>query len=179
MHYNLLVDPNTRVNDCFVKNDKINCVYPDHTFWHTLIPQSSRANTTRYRADFYSKIALDVVTETVFDYPYPYLTEKTLRPIACKRMFAIVGPMHTLKTLKDYGFKTWAELIDESYDSIHDPEARFLSVIESIKNFCKVPLQDVRQFLFDHKDRLEQNFQVLQSLRENEVMKLKQKLKEY
>jgi hypothetical protein len=178
MIYTLMIEPNTRINDCFVQTDKINCEYPKQSVINSLIPQTID-DVTRYYADFYNKIALDIVTETVFDYPYPCITEKTLRPIACKRMFAIVGPAHTLTTLKDYGFKTWNDIIDESYDQILDPEARFLSIINSIDNFCKMSLSDVRSFLHDNQDRLEHNFQVLQSLRVNEIKKLKEKLKGY
>ena len=152
-------------------------MYPTQSLWSDLIPILQVANSTQYRAEFYSKIALDIVTETVFNYPYPYISEKTLRPIACKRMFIIVGATNTLATLKTYGFKTWSDLIDESYDSIADPEERFLSVVKSVNNFCKLPLADVKQFLLNNQDRLDHNFQVLQSLKTQEVSKLRSKLK--
>ena len=173
----LLVDTNSRINDWFVTSNRINCTYPAESLWTDLIPASQVAGSTLYRTDFYSKIALDVVTETVFNYPYPYISEKTLRPIACKRMFIIIGAADTLAILKIYGFKTWSDLIDESYDSISDPEERFLSVIESVNNFCKLSLTDVKQFLLNNQDRLDHNFQVLQSLKTQEVSKLRSKLK--
>ena len=44
-----------------------------------------------YQQDFYQKIGIDIVTETVFSYPYPATTEKILRPIINKRMFMVVS----------------------------------------------------------------------------------------
>lgn len=180
MMYPLIkVSPPTRINDLFIKDDSIVSSYPVETVWSSLIPRSSTAGTTWYRADFYKNIALDIVCETVFNYPYPYITEKTLRPIACKRIFIIVGAANTLQTLKDYGFKTWSDILDESYDTILDPELRFLSIIDSIDQFCKIPLEEIKCLLSDRQDRLNYNFKVLQYLRENEVNKLKQRLKDY
>lgn len=179
MYTTLGVTPVSRINDLFIKDERIVGSYPVETVWSSLVPRCCDAGATRYRADFYKKIALDIVTETVFNYPYPYITEKTLRPIACKRIFIIVGAANTLQTLKDYGFKTWSDILDESYDTILDHELRFLSIINSIDQFCKIPLKKIKCLLSDRQDQLNHNFEVLQSLRENEINKLKQRLKNY
>lgn len=168
-------DPITRINDKFVTNSNINCTPAESWYCHPII--SGRPNSTRYRADFYKKIALDIVTESVFNYPYPYISEKTLRPIACKRMFIIVGAANTLSLLKDYGFQSWDGIIDESYDQIADPEKRFIAVTDSIKHFCSLPLPTVKKFLHDNQDRLNHNFKVLQNLQDLEVNRISNILK--
>jgi hypothetical protein len=157
----------TRVNDRFVTNHLIDCRPPENNYCDTLI--TKKANQTNYRAKFYENIALDIVNETVFDYPYPCITEKTLRPIACKRMFAILGPSKILRLLKSFGFQTWDDIIDESYDNLQDPQTRFLSFVNSVDEFCKIPLESVREFLFARQDRLNHNYNVLQNLRAKEI----------
>jgi len=58
------------------------------------------------------------------------LTEKILKPICHNQFFIVVGPPHTLKKLKELGYKTFNRLIDESYDTIEDSEKRLETVIE-------------------------------------------------
>jgi len=168
-------EPITRIDDKFVVNSDIDCTPVESWYSHPII--SGRPNSTRYRADFYKKIALDIVTETVFNYPYPYISEKTLRPIACKRMFIIIGAVNTLALLKDHGFQSWHDIIDEEYDQITDPEKRFFAVTNSIKNFCELPLDTIKEFLHNNQDRLNHNFEVLQNLQSQEVNRISNILK--
>ena len=130
----LKIDPAVRINDRFIINSNIDSSPPATHYSHPII--DSKPHSTRYGADFYKKIALDIVTETVFNYPYPYISEKTLRPIACKRMFIIIGAPYTLALLKKDGFLSWGDIVNESYDQIEDPEKRFFAVTDAIKEFC-------------------------------------------
>lgn len=135
------------------------------------------ALSTRFRGDFYRKIALDLVSETVFDYPYPYISEKTLRPIANQRMFVIMGAAGTLSALKDRGFKTWHDTIDESYDGITDPCKRFKAIISVVREFCSRDINDIKQYLRDNQDRLDHNLTTLRNLRAQELKKLSIRLR--
>ena len=82
-----------------------------------------------YNNHDYSKIAIEVVLETLFDDNRLHLTEKTLRPIACGRPFMLMSTHGSLQYLKDYGFRTFDGLINETYDTIQDPRARLQAVI--------------------------------------------------
>lgn len=62
-----------------------------------------------------------VVTETVFDNRL-HLTEKTFKPIVMQQPFVMVGPKHSLRYLKHYGFKTFDSIWDESYDQLNDQD---------------------------------------------------------
>ena len=168
--YLIKVDPNTRINDKFIYKN-IDCIAPQHDIVSNLV-SGKPSDATRYQAPFYEKIALDIVTETAFNYPYPYISEKTIRPIACKRMFAIIGPQHMLKFLQDVGFKTWNDIIDESYDDIRDPEKRFLAASKSIKDFCEIPLERIKTYLKINNEKLEHNFQQLANYKQKEMIKL-------
>jgi hypothetical protein len=82
-----------------------------------------------YNQDDYSSIGIEVVLETLFDDSRLHLTEKTLRPIACGRPFILMATHGSLQYLKDYGFRTFDGLINETYDTIQDPRVRLQAVI--------------------------------------------------
>ena len=166
------VHPATRTNDRFINGSDINGTPATQDVCHPVVTQFGPSTCTRYQTDFYQKIALDVVVETVFNYPYPYFTEKTLRPIGNNRMFIILGPAGMLASLKSYGFVTFENYINESYDSIADPEKRFLEVMNAVDQFCTRSLTDIKQYLVDNAWRLEHNFKTLKQLSQHEAKKL-------
>jgi hypothetical protein len=85
-------------------------------------------------ADFDSKdyvvSDIEVVLETLFDDNRLHLTEKILRPIACGQPFILCAAHGSLEYLKQYGFKTYNSVWDETYDSIQDPFLRLQAVID-------------------------------------------------
>ena len=116
----------------------------------------------------YDHIALDIVNETVFDYPIAYVTEKTLRPIWNKRFFIVVGACNSLKQIQNLGFKTWNTFIDETYDTIPNPEQRWNAVCVEIEKFCSKPVEEVKDLLKKHEDVLEYNYKNLIELESKE-----------
>ena len=116
--------------------------YLDHKFNNTGLAvdlsglaQYFPANThdSNASADYnntdYHVTAIEVVLETLFDDSRLHLTEKTLRPIACGRPFMLMATHGSLQYLRDYGFRTFDGLIDETYDTITDPRARLQAVV--------------------------------------------------
>lgn len=171
-------EKSTRVNDRFVSDESIICVAPPANVSHPIVDSPPNSKDSRFQAHFYKKIALDIVTETVFKYPYPYISEKTLRPIACKRMFIVVGPAHLLKLLHIKGFQTFGDFLDESYDDIICPTTRFHAVTKSIKNFIDRPLDEIKEFYLINQKRFDHNFQTLRNLRSKELVALKSRIKQ-
>ena len=166
-------DPLTRVNDkLYLKNGDTNPIRNDVI--SDDIPDGKNPNfsSSRYQADFYKYFGLDIVTETVFDYPYPYISEKTLRPITSKRPFIVVGAPNILSLLKHKGFKTFDTIIDESYDSITDPSDRFDSVTASIKEFVTQPIEKIRADVESISDVLQHNFNTYLVLEDIELSQL-------
>jgi hypothetical protein len=160
--------PFVRTNEEWVKNS-INVSDNIIGIKHSIINNNPNSISTRYQAEFYKSIAVDIVTETVYNYPYPYISEKTLRPIACKRMFIIVGAPYTLKLLHNKGFETFSDVINESYDSIEDPNLRWYQLEKTIKSFVTKPLEEIQQILLSKKEILEKNFKTLCSLQQLEL----------
>jgi hypothetical protein len=169
-------DPLLRANDKFIYTDQINGTPYAHDVGHRLIKNSQTVSAGQVQLDFYQHAALDIVTETVFDYPYPFISEKTFRPIACKRMFIIVGPCGVLSTLRSRGFQTFNDFFDESYDIILDPEKRFLAAMSTIREVCSRPLSDLKEYINQNQSKIEHNFSNLLLLRNREVETLKKQL---
>jgi len=101
-----------------------------------------------YSADFdiedYQSTDVEVVLETLFDDSRLHLTEKSLRPIACGQPFIIVGTSGSLEYLRRYGFKTFADIWDESYDLVENPQERLIQIAELMKLIANWPA-DVRE----------------------------------
>lgn len=172
----LTVVPQTRINDSWISSDKINGTSVQHTVTDDRIHGKPNDIQYRYQADFYEHFACDIVSETVLNYPYPYISEKTLRPIASKRMFILLGAPGSLQLLHNTGFITFNDIIDESYDLIDDPETRFLSVIKEVEKFCSLPLATIKLYMKSITARLDHNFQILENLQQSELKKFQQVL---
>ena len=121
--------------------------------------------------NFLKKASLCVVSETVFNYSFNHITEKTLQPIIAKRPFIIIGPKNTLKFLKDQGFKTFSNIIDESYDQIDDPNERLQKIMEITKEYNQKTLDQTIQDLVMVKEEVAHNYnlviQRLKNLKKN------------
>ena len=117
----------------------------DQYFCPTTVAASASAD---YDSLDYMQTAIEVVLETVVDDTKWHLTEKTLRPIACGHPFILVSTPGSLQYLKRYGFQTFGEYIDESYDSIQDPVQRLEAVAKLMQSIANLPDQQ-RQTLHD------------------------------
>jgi hypothetical protein len=83
-----------------------------------------------------------IVTETVFYYNKLHLTEKIFKPIVMKQPFMLLAAPGNLAYLKNYGFKTFEGIIDESYDSIQDPDQRTEAVVEQLAWYCSLSAEE-------------------------------------
>ena len=91
---------------------------------------------------------LYLVTETVATGKRLHLTEKTFKPICLRMPFIIVGTCGSLAYLRSYGFKTFNDLWDESYDDeIHDNQ-RIEKITWVLRGLDSAPVEE-KQRLFD------------------------------
>jgi hypothetical protein len=110
--------------------------YSQHTFENpnlaitrtdleTMLPANTHDSNASadYHNQDYAQTGMEIVPETLFDDSRLHLTEKALRPIACGKPFMLVATAGSLKYLRSYGFETFGNLIDESYDLETDPVA--------------------------------------------------------
>jgi hypothetical protein len=79
------------------------------------------------------KYQIECVAETdVFS--HSWFTEKTARCLASGKPFVLFSGPGSLKTLKKFGFQTFNDVIDESYDSELTPRSRMTAMLQSLKD---------------------------------------------
>ena len=74
-----------------------------------------------------------------------------------------------LDFIKSFDFQTFSVIINESYDQIKNPEERFLSVCDSIKEFVSRPIEQIRIDITKVAPILEHNRKVLIGLVDKEL----------
>jgi hypothetical protein len=94
------------------------------------INQAGAGSSASYDRHDYTTCWWDVVLETLFDDDRWHLTEKTLRPIACGKPFLLAATPGSLQYLRTYGFRTFGDIVDESYDQIQDPVQRLEAIVD-------------------------------------------------
>jgi hypothetical protein len=103
-----------------------------------------------------------LVTETVFDYPYSFRTEKIWKPIAIGHPFIVASGQGYYKDLHRLGFKTFGNLIDESFDQISDNRKRLEHIALVVEELCQ---QDLAKFTEECYNICKYNQQLLSELR--------------
>lgn len=98
-----------------------------------------------YDADDYNNCFLSIVLETIFDSSKIHLTEKICRALACGHPFMLAAGPGSLKYLQHYGFKTFSEFIDESYDDEDDSLLRLQKIVKVMKSIQSLPVSHKTQ----------------------------------
>ena len=75
-----------------------------------------------------------VPTETVYFGRRTHITEKTFKAIALEMPFVLVAPAGSLEYMRSYGFKTFDDIFDESYDVETDDILRVEKVTRLLKD---------------------------------------------
>jgi hypothetical protein len=113
-------------------------------------------NASAYLDSYFS-----LVTETVFEYPYTFRTEKIWKPIAVGHPFIAVANTGYYRDLHDLGFKTFGHVIDESFDKIENNQERLARIITTVKDLCQ---QDLSAFIIATQEVCKYNQQHLAEL---------------
>ena len=86
-----------------------------------------------------------VPTETVYFGRRTHLTEKTFKAIALEMPFVLVAPAGSLSYLREYGFKTFADVFDEGYDTETDDIRRIEKVTQLLNNLNNLSVAERQQ----------------------------------
>ena len=78
-----------------------------------------------------------VITETIFDYPYSFRTEKIWKPMIMCHPFVVAANRGYYRDLQARGFRTFAHLIDVSFDEIDNSQDRIRRIAEVIEDICR------------------------------------------
>lgn len=93
----------------------------------------------------YHDTYFSLVTETIFDYPYTFRTEKIWKPILMAHPWIAVANKGYYRDIRDQGFRTFGSLIDESFDDIDDPHARCDRIVQVIQDIISNGVDDFLQ----------------------------------
>jgi len=110
----------------------------------------------------YSDTYFSLVTETVFDYPYSFRTEKIWKPVAMGHPWIAVANQGYYRDMHNLGFKTFGHVIDESFDLIENNQARLERVGQLVRDLCQ---QDLASFLKECYNVCKYNQQHLTEMR--------------
>ena len=83
-----------------------------------------------------------VPTETVYFGRRLHITEKTFKAIALEMPFVLVAPAHSLEYMRRYGFKTFANIFDESYDEEENDILRIEKVSKLLKDLDSLSVKE-------------------------------------
>lgn len=112
------------------------------------IDEKSSALTNRLLpANIFGDSYFSITAETDYAAEPAYarrFTEKTLQCFLRMHPFVLIGDAGTLGLLKNLGFATFEPFIDETYDTITDPEERMRALLEEIRRLNRLSDDDWR-----------------------------------
>jgi hypothetical protein len=94
-----------------------------------------------------AKFDIHVVPETIFDTEKTHLTEKIFKPIVMYQPFILFAGPNSLQYMRNYGFKTFDSVWDESYDLETDADARFKKATQLIEKIALLNDKDYKRLL--------------------------------
>lgn len=111
--------------------------------------------------EIYNSTYYTAMIETTIHNDFAMFSEKQAKPIIAKRPFIIFGSCGHLKAFRSLGFKSFSEVIDESYDNIVDKSQRWQKALDSMLLLSRQdPLQvykKLTQVLEHNKKHFEDN----------------------
>lgn len=78
-----------------------------------------------------------LVSETVFDSPYSFRTEKIWKPIIMGHPWICMANSGFYRDIRNMGFRTFDGIIDESFDTIDDSQLRIERVYQVVRDLCQ------------------------------------------
>jgi hypothetical protein len=113
------------------------------------------------QAEPYCDTYFSLVTETIFDYPYSFRTEKIAKPLAIGHPWIVASNQGFYRDMRNLGFQTFDSLIDESFDSIDNSQERMDRIVAVVNDLCQ---QDLTSFMQASESICKYNQQHLQYL---------------
>ena len=138
--------------------------------------------TNQYSNKIYNTILqaqFHIIVETIFDEGIyqvdasniiPWITEKTYKAIACKKIFLCYGMQGSLNVLKQMGFQTFDNIIDETYDTIEDPVLRRAALVKEIMRLSLLTTQETEELIKQAKDITDHNLQIFEKKKTRQLL---------
>ena len=127
--------------------------------------KSGFRTSNTFKKDLFLDSCINIVTETTFDSNQAFISEKILKPIVSYQPFIVLGPVWYLARLREYGFKTFSDVWDESYDSVNDFEERYNMVSKLILDLNKKSIEELNEIYKSVKNICIHNMNVFLNLK--------------
>lgn len=108
--------------------------------------------------EIYNQTAYSLVCETNFSNNFVFHTEKIVKPILARRLFIAFAGRYYLRNLQRLGFRTFSDIIDESYDNESDYQLRGEMICKQIAYLIE---QDQQQVLDAIRPVVDHNYRVM------------------
>lgn len=114
-----------------------------------------------------------VIFETRYHSPCGIvLSEKIFKGFCYKSPFIVFAQYGVIKLLKEFGFKTFDWLVDESYDNELDDKKRFEMVLVETKKLLDTPFDELKSKIEKNYDVLEHNHKMVNEFALSEIDKI-------
>ena len=111
------------------------------------------------QAEPYIDTYFSVVTETVFEQPWSFRTEKIAKVLAQGHPWICAASRGWYRDFRNLGFRSFDHIIDESFDQIDDNQTRMERIVRLVRDLCQ---QDLPAFLAECESVCKYNQQHLQ-----------------
>ncbi len=105
----------------------------------------------------YNDSAYSVVAETDHDNTLSFFSEKTAKVLVARRLFIAFSGYRFLSNLRSLGFRTFDDIIDESYDDVKNDDDRYTAAFEQVRKLCAMDQREVLESIrpvVDHNHSL-------------------------
>jgi hypothetical protein len=103
----------------------------------------------------FNETAYSIIAETDYDNTLSFYSEKTAKPFIARRLFVAFTGYKFLHNLREQGFLTFCDVIDESYDLEIDDNKRYAMAFEQVQKLCTMDQDQVYNTI---KGVLEHNY---------------------
>jgi hypothetical protein len=117
--------------------------------------------------DIFNQSSYSIIGETEWANTHFFLTEKTAKCLMARRLFVMFSGQYWLRTFKELGFRTFNNVIDESYDDIENSFERWAKAYAQVKYLCTL---DQTEVLNEICPILEYNYDLLWSTKWREIL---------
>jgi len=141
----------------YLENQSFRDLYTDELDWakNNLPIRPQAFNTTQWGSvnyfdaidssvELYNQFFFDIVCETDCNAP-DWFTEKTYKNLMLGRPFIIWSGAGALQELRNLGFKTFSDFIEEQYDNEYSNLTRFNKILALIDEQAKMPIELMRE----------------------------------
>ena len=129
-------------------------------------PEKTNPNYDNQVEKFHNSY-LHIVTETNSENTQLFFSEKIFKPIVHWQPFVVVGNPGSIALLNEFGYKTFSDYIDESYDQETCVETRLRKIFCAVTEFINKPAEELTKLMQEMRPIFEYNMLHLRSRSES------------